>query len=275
MKRSFSIAFSVVSLCGLLLLPTTFVRAYYEGYSTTNYQAIETPVEDGKWTTPDEWIDADVPTNLPATFNWRDKWTWPSNIIEHFLIEFFTDNTTDAGDYFQLCVDCNANGGTAPQDDDFRIDYVGHDVSGLTVYQGNGAGWEEYSDYTWPDQIYINESISSSPLDSNPHWIIEVLMDRTKFDVSGAGYAPWIRIAVYDESNSSAGVQAWPPTSQDVPDDWGLDTGTTENIPETLTIVAVVLLSFVAVAVSFYCLRKRPKTESYSLGKTGQMNYKG
>lgn len=216
-----------------------------------------------------------MPTNLPATFNWKDKWTWPSNIFEHFLIEFFTDNTNDTGDYFQLCVDCNANGGTAPQDDDFKIDYVGHDVSELAVHHGNGTGWEEYTDYTWPNEIYINESISSSPLDSNPHRIIEVLMDRTKFDVSGANYAPWIRMAMYDESNSSARVQAWPPTSPDVPDNWGLDTGTTENIPEPIAIAAAVLLSFFAVAVSFCCLRKRPKTESCSSGKIGQINYKG
>jgi hypothetical protein len=58
MKLPFSIAFNVLVLCGLLLLSTTFVKVYCEGYSTANYQAIETPIEDGKWTTPDEWVDA-------------------------------------------------------------------------------------------------------------------------------------------------------------------------------------------------------------------------
>ena len=57
--------------------------------------------------------------------------------------------------------------------------------------------------------------------------------------------------------------------SADVPDDWELETGVYATIPEALTIVAVVLLSSVAVAVSFYCLRKRSKTESYSSAKTG------
>ena len=273
MKRFVLVAFSIIVLCGLLLLPTALVNAYEAGYETTNYSATDEIVMDGAWTAGSwtygtEWNDTDIPPNLPATFHWRQKWTWPSNIMEHFLIEAFTDNTTDTGDYFQFCVDCDADGGTAPQSDDFRVDYVGHDISGLTVYQGDGSGWVEYTDYTVPDHIHIEESISSSPLDSNPHWIIELTMDRTKFDVSGSGYSPWIRVAVYDESNDSAGVQAWPPTSPDVPGDWGLETGTTANIPEPLTIGAVVLLSSVAILVSFYFLRKRPKTESHSAVKT-------
>jgi hypothetical protein len=271
MKRSVLVAFSIIVLCGLLLLPTALVNAYYDDYETTNYQALTTPVTDGAWTSDTEWDDTAIPPNLPATFHWRQKWTMPSNILEHFLIEFFTDNTTDTGDYFQFCVDCNANGGNAPQTDDIRIDYVGHDVSGLTVYQGNGTGWEEFTDFTWPDEIHIQDSISSSPLDSNPHWIIELTMDRSKteFDVSQStpAYQPWIRVAVYDESNDTAGVQAWPPTSPDVPNDWGLETGVYASVPEPLTIAAVVLLSSVAVAISFYFLRKRPKTENHNSGK--------
>ena len=271
MKRSILAAFSIIVLLGLLS-PITVVKSYYDGYATTNYSAITTPVTDGNWTTPTEWNDAAVPPNLPNTFHWRDKWTWPANIIEHYVVEFFTDDTNDTGDYFQYCCDRLADGGSAPKEDDIRIDYVGHSFSGLTVYQGNGTGWEEYTDFLWPDEINIVESISPSPLNSNPHWIIELTMDRTKFDVSGAGYSPWIRIAVYDASNDTAGAQAWPPTSPDVPDDWGLETGTTESIPEPLTIAAVVLLSSVAVIVSFYFLRKRPINESRNSGKIGEIN---
>jgi len=262
MKQSVLVALSIIVLCGLIL-PTAIVNAYYSGYETTNFQAIETPVEDGTWTADNEWVDAMTPPNLPANFHWRQKWTYPSNIIEHFLIEIFDDNTNNAGDYFQLCVDCNGNGGTAPQSDDIRIDWVGHNVDGLTVYQGNGSGWVEFTNFTWDVDIYIAESVSSSPLNSNPHWIIELRMDRSKpeFDVSGSGYAPWIRLAVYDESNSAAGEQAWPPTSRDVPNDWGLETGTTEPIPESLTFVTLAVLSSVAIVVSGYFLRKRPKTK--------------
>lgn len=261
MKKSVLVAFSILVLCASSL-PIALVNAYYQDYSTINYLALEPPVEDGEWTTDDEWEDSMVPPNLPASFHWREQWSWPGNIYEHFLIEFFTDDTDDAGDYFQLCVDPLADGGSAPQTDDYRVDWVGHNQSGLTVYRGDGSGWVIFTDYTWPDHIEIVDSISSSPLDSNPHWIIELRMDRSKaeFDVVGSGYAPWIRLAVYDESNSSAGVQAWPPTSRDVPDDWGLEIGTTESIPESLTIITMVLLSSLAIGISSYLLRKKPKT---------------
>jgi hypothetical protein len=260
MKRSLLVAFSVILLCGILL-PTTLVNAYYEGYETTNYQAIEEPVEDGTWNTDTEWTDAMTPPNLPDNFHWREKWTWPDDIIEHFLIEFFIDNTEDGGDYFQLCIDHLADGGSAPQADDIRIDWVGHDISGLTLYQGDGTEWVEFTEYTWETDIYIVDSISSSPLNSAEHWIIELWIDRSAphFDVSGASYMPLIRLAVYDESTDT--LAAWPPTSRDVPDDWGMEMGTTESIPESLTFVTAVLLSSVAVVVSCYVLRRRPKTE--------------
>jgi hypothetical protein len=258
MKRSLLVAFSVIILCGILL-PTTLVNAYYEDYATTNYSAIEEPVVDGTWTTDDEWTDAMTPPNLPDNFLWREKWTMPGNIIEYFLIEFFTDNTEDAGDYFQLCVDNLADGGDAPQPDDIKIEWVGHNE--LTIYQGDGTGWVEFTDYTWETDIYIVDSISSSPVNSTEHWIIELWMDRSKaeFDVSGANYMPLIRLAVYDESTDT--LAAWPPTSPDVPSDWGQETGTMENIPESLTFVTAALLSSVAVVVSCYLLHRRPKNE--------------
>ncbi len=109
------------------------VFAYISGYENTNFSAQVTPVEDGTWTTASEWTDAMTPPNLPASFHWRQKWTYPENIIEHFLIEFFDDDTNDTGDYFQLCVDTNANGGTAPQLNDIRIDWVGHSVVSISL----------------------------------------------------------------------------------------------------------------------------------------------
>jgi hypothetical protein len=272
MKRSVLVAFSIIVLSGLLL-SIALVSAYQAGYENTNYAAITAPVTDGKWTTTDEWLDAMVPPNLPTTFHWREKWTQPSDIIQHFIVEAFTDSTNDTGDYLQFCYDRSANGGSAPQTDDIRLDYVGHNGSGLTLYQGNGTGWAKWTGWD-ASYVAVVETISSSPLNSNPHWIYEFWVDKSKaeFDISGAGYAPWIRVAVYDASNATAGVQSWPPSSVDVPSNWGLETGTTSSIPESLTIVSVVLLSSVAVVVSFYLLRKRPKTEIHSAVKTGEIN---
>jgi len=78
-----------------------------------------------------------------------------------------------------------------------------------------------------------------------------------------------LRVAAYDANTST--LVSWPPNAdRDVPDQWGTQNYQYAAFPETLTITAVVLLSSVAVAVSFYCLRKRPKTQSYNSGKTGE-----
>jgi hypothetical protein len=207
-----------------------------------------------------------VPTNTPAPFTWREKWTYPeSTIFMHLLIEFFTDNTNSTGDYYQFCVDNNANGGAAPQTDDIRIDWEGHSQSGLKVYRGTGTGWAEFTSYTWGTELEIVETLGTSPLNSEEHWIMELTMFRSKteFSVSGSNYVPWIRIAVYDAENETQGVQAWPPTGRDVPNDWGQETGLMEQIPETFSVVAVVLLSSFAVA-GVYLLRKYPKNQKYS-----------
>ena len=275
MKRSFVVVFGIFFLCGLIL-QAAIVNAYVAGYNYTAYSALQTHTEDGKWTTPSEWTDAMTPPNLVAGFHWRGAWTWPSDILQHFIVEVFTDNTNDTGDIVQVCYDCAANGGTAPQTDDVKIELVGNRLSGLSVYKGNGTGWSKITGWTGTD-VAGSASISSSPSNSNPHLIVEILINKnTIADVSQASYLPWIYVSAYDASNSAAGVKAWPPappSSADVPNSWGLETGTTENIPEGLAIGTVVLLSSVAVVVSFYLLRKRPKTEYHRSGTTGEINY--
>lgn len=255
MKRIALVALALVALCSLM--PSIFVSAYATGFSFTNYSAITTPTINGTNSPADEWTDTAVPPSLPSSFAFREKWSMPSDIIEYNLIEFFTDNTNSSGDYYQICIDKSANGGTAPQTDDIRIDFVNHGT--LHVYRGTGSGWTEFS----ASDIAVGESQGTSPLNGAQHWIFEISTDRSKadFDVSGSTYAPWIRVAVYDAANSVAGVQAWPTSStQDSPSTWGLETGSTSTIPETPSIAIFVALSSFAVVASVYLLRKHPKT---------------
>jgi hypothetical protein len=95
------------------------------------------------------------------------------DIIEFALIELYTDNTNDSGDFFQYCLDVGANGGSAPQTDDILINYTGHNQ--LTLYKGTGTGWAPWT----------------APA-SAAYWIFELTMDRSdpSFDTSAVGYAP-------------------------------------------------------------------------------------
>ncbi len=262
MNRSVLVVLGIVILCTASMF-AVLVNAATAGYEITNFLATNDAVEDGKWTTANEWTDAATATNNPAAFLFREKWTYPSNIVEHVLIEFYLDNTNDTGDYFELCFDPTANGGTAPQTDDIRIYYEGHRRSGLTLYKGTGSGWAVWTGYTYGTDLKIAETLTDSPTNSTPHFVLELMMDRNKaeFDTTSAGYAPWVRVAVYDASNSAAGAIAWPPTARDAPSGWGLETGLYQTIPEfpSHIVGATILLISVAVAATALIMRKKTK----------------
>ncbi len=266
-------ALCIIAFCCLgLAMKTGPVRAYQEGYDVNDYMAQTIPVMDGTWTTPDEWTDAvekQLDGSLNATFRLKYNSSYPAFVNQYYLIEFFDDTTNDTGDYWQICYASAAElggtpiGGTTPQTDCDRLDFVGHNATGLTIYIGTGTVWVETTDYTTPTDIEWANTISASPLDSNPHWIAEIKIEHVHFTIQPEF---WIRLAAYDESNAGAGVQAWPAGSVDVPDDWGLMNAVQDVIPEGLSIGVVVLLTSVAVLIASRA-RKRSRTESRRSGK--------
>ena len=274
MKRAVLLAFCIIALCSLgFVMKTGIVRAYQAGYEVTDYMAITTPTMDGNWTTTDEWTDTDVRQldgSLNATFRLKYVSGYPDWVNQYYLIEFFDDTTDDAGDYWQICYASaetlygTPTGGTTPQTDCFRWDFVGHDVAGFEFYKGDGTAWVTSTDYTWETDIYIVDSFGTSPLSDTPHWIVEIRLEHIHFNIQPEF---WIYVAAYDESNSDAGVQSWPSGSSDVPDDWGLMNSVQEQIPEGLTIGVMVLLSSVSVLIASHYFRKRSRIESRSSGK--------
>jgi hypothetical protein len=254
--KKLSVAFCVISLCSLVLLVNALVvNAAQAGYDFMIYPLQNTVTFDGKWTNTAEWTDG-APANPPisANANFRGKWgpyVDSSTVPQYFLVEILNDNTNDANDYWQICIDSDQSGGTAPGSGDLRIDIVGH--SNVTFYQGTGTAWGAMatpgsSDFQWKD------SISASPTSSTPHWILEIMVNKPAL---GIGILFNGRIAVYDASNNAAGVQAWPPTSRDVPNNWGTFPYSSDAIPENLTFGVVMLLSSVAVLAGSFAFRKK------------------
>ena len=255
MKRALSVAFSILMLCSLLLLITVgTIKASEPGYTRIEYPHIVEPTIDGTWTSPDEWTDGEQ-TDISENVTFRSTLTRTLLIFvtSQFIIEILNDNTNDTGDYWQIIFDGLSDGGSAPQADDFRIEVVGH--TNPTVYRGTGTGWTEITPEA--GEVIFAESISASPTSSTPHWIAEFSIDKTAGVILTSGAAHGLRVAVYDESNSAAGVQAWPPTDRDVPEGWGINTYSEEEIPEGLSFGAVVLLSSVAVIGATFVFRKR------------------
>ena len=262
--KKIGVTFCIIALLSLGLLANAgIVTAAKEGYEFNHYVAMTEPTIDGQWTTPDEWTDVDMEHQMDGDLNvvFRTNWLMSSGtgytgIPVYWIIEFYDDNTEDAGDYWQICYDGQATGGSAPDGDDVRIDFVGHDQSGLTVYRGDGSGWVVTDELTWGESIEIVDSISESPTNSTPHYIVEIVVDHLTID---SGPNQNVRVAAYDESNSEAGVQAWPDSSPDVPDEWGLTYSIMEPIPEGLTFAVMVFLSSVSLLVGSQYLRKRSK----------------
>jgi hypothetical protein len=263
MKRSVIVAFTVAAL---FLLLSQVGCVFAQALTEINYLKDAAATIDGKWTTTTEWTDAMPAPGVPSSISFREGWVMATDIIEYVLIEFYTDNTNNAGDFFQYCLDVGANGGSAPQTDDILINYTGH--SQLTLYKGTGTGW---APWTAPASAAVSaaNTIATSPTSSTAHWIFELTMDRSdsNFDTSGVGYAPMLRVAAYDASNPSQGIVSWPPsTSANTPSTWGLESGQYASIPESTTILLIASLSSIAVAISVYFLRKKPITPNLGTG---------
>ena len=233
------------------------VRAGNYDYSIIEYTGGITLADvDGVWTTDDEWDDAlTVQISDTAIFRYYAEITIYSC---EFLVEIFNDNTTDAEDYWQFCFDDMNIGGSAPQSHQYRVDIVGHE--NVIIYTGDGDSWVQTTDTPSDVGLTWANSLSASPLDSNPHWILEFTFIKTVAMIPSAPPSG-LRVAVYDASNSEAGVQDWAPDRDvNVPDEWGVIAEYSgDSIPEGLNFAVMVFLSSVSLVAGSYYLHKRSK----------------
>jgi len=263
MKKEKIIVITMLSVLTLTLAGT--ITAYDDSYTIIDYMCSAPPVIDGQFTSDDEWIaSAGVPFGANGIF--RNQWLFSTSVFENQLIET-ADDTNDAGDYWEICYDGNANGGAAPQADDFRVVVQGHgEAATVTWYQGSGSGWTEI---TGPSSASFSQaqSLSTSAVISEPHYILELTIDKQSTELGGAQildqrYA--IRFAYYDAHAGGHGLQVWPPESnRDAPNGWGyvdylMIVNPEPDIPEGFGVGVVIGLSCLAVVAGTVLLRKRP-----------------
>ena len=256
MKRVLTIAFLILMLCCLLLANIGF--AAEEGYSIDEAYGAGGVELDGEWGTEEwdssiVWIENIDPSD--ARFGYKMAGMDPYYMA--YIIDCPSDNTDDAGDIWQICLDGDASDGDAPDSQDNKVEVVGHET--VTVYVGDGSDWVEMqgADLQWNESL--TTTLDVTPYDED-HYVLELMVDKGSFPGGwGANPPPHgLRIAMYDESEDS--WIAWPPASdQNVPDGWGRIQNYGETVPESLSIGVVALLSSVAVAVIFYSRRNRKK----------------
>ncbi len=242
----------------LLALNLGITKAHAPGYDFQVYDAVTTPTIDGMWTTQDEWTDAEIFQMGPNAV-WATKCTTVMGFkVLYFLIEVFSDNTNDGGDYWDVCFDGTHDGGTAPNEGDYRLQPLSHTTS--RVWRGTGTGWAGISSGGYEGTVWAN-SLATSPLNATTHWIFELSVDMGTWLIPGA--PPYgFRIGYWDAATTT--LVQWPPeASPDIPDQWGTLTGYAGTpIPEGFTLAVIVLLSSAAAIVGFRYLRKYPKTKT-------------
>jgi hypothetical protein len=275
MKKTKIIIFCLLSL--LILTIAGNAAGYNGSFTHTDYSSSASPTLDGQYTDSTEWSASGSKTfGLNGLF--RDEWVSGTPTYEYLLIET-SDNTSDSGDYWEICYDSSnasisqtpPNNGTAPEWDDTRIVITGHGGSQtLTWYQGNGVAWVVNSSQPASSVFSFSESLATwGSVSSSPHYILELRINKqdTSMGTNILGYNFAIRVAYNDARPGGNGLQAWPPSpaSANNPNSWGYVTysssanSTPDPTPESLSIVAVLSLSSVAVIAGVVLLHKRQK----------------
>jgi hypothetical protein len=256
MKKRIATTLCALTLSSLLMMLTVGpVMAAEPGYEHISYQTVVMPTIDGMWTSPDEWTDTDV-TWIGTSIAFRSTWYYGDDVLTQWIVEFFTDTTDNPGDYWQFCIDGSQSGGSAPQVGQHRMFMItGHDT--IEWFMGDGSGW---GDVTYdPSEIEWVNSLSASPMNSTPHWILEFQIPKNTGTVQ-MGMLWNFLLGAFDASNP--GFHAWPPTDPDVPDEWGIENYTSEPIPEGLTFAVMVLLSSISMLVGYKYFVKQKETKA-------------
>jgi hypothetical protein len=255
MKKTLAILISALMLCSML--PLGIVFAGNAAYSITEYGGTNAVTVDGRWTTATEWTDAPHTWMSGNTTN-SGKFAYKMDFNTYQLswcIEFLTDTTNNAGDYWKICLDDSNTGGALPQVGDYMIEITGHTT--IKAYQGTGTGWAQLSSAA---EITWSNTIATSMWSSTPHWILEVQDLKTDGLVQVPNAPPTgMGIMAFDASNNQ--YTSWAPNANvNSPDSWGLIGGySMDAVPEGFTFATVMIASCVAVMVGFVVLRKRQK----------------
>ena len=122
---------------------------------------------------------------------------------------------------------------------------------------GDGIGWTDRD--MDPSELEWANSLSSSPTSSTPHWIYEFQKVKNTGDFTLDNVWNFF-LRVYDASNPAT-KPSWPPTSPDVPEEYGIENYSTAEIPEGLTFMVMALLTTVSMFVGYRYFTKQKETK--------------
>jgi len=267
--KKLAIAIVCILSAAIITLSGT-ASAYNAAYQATCYQSSVVPTIDGTYTTNDDWA-ASLDTTFGTNGHFRTEWTM-TPVYANFIIET-ADATNDAGDYWVICFDSTAAGGTtapdagaAPQATDYKLVVTGHASPTVQWYKGTGTAWTTTAaPASFADVAVFQQAqqLTTTPRIASSHYCWEMHIDKTNTDLGSVpmGYNWAQYVAYYDATTDT--TQKWPPAATDTnPDSWGYIpyesvVNPTPDVPENFGFIAVALLSCFAVVVGTVIYRKR------------------
>jgi hypothetical protein len=158
---------------------------------------------DGKWTTQDEWNDAEEVSvygrshikfhkTLIGVFLIKDD-----NKFLYIMVDFIGDKTLEENDSGSIRFDINSDKANSPQSDDIMIvlKWTAKSVK-ETIWKGNGKDWLLVEDIPYKIEIASTNDAENDPYYGSPHIIYEFAIPREIFGIKeiigfSAGAADW------------------------------------------------------------------------------------
>lgn len=152
----------------ILLLSTFLVWFLLKSKVATTEEIIvtfstRTPIIDGKWTTPEEWIDA-TKTTIEKENHKANIWIKHNQKQIFILLDFITDFTSSTFDQAGICLDTRDDGGALPQKDDYLFSLRGA-VNVLEAFQGTEVG--DKPEEAWTSSLMPFNTTGSKGYDGN------------------------------------------------------------------------------------------------------------
>ncbi len=170
MRSSRLFALVLLLLCAVTGPESSFAAESIPSSPSTNEVTV-----DGKWTTPDEWIDA---TELHAAGGLGYVCIKDDEESLYVLIDFTSDRTLDDRDMARVRLDTRNDKSDKPQADDYvlLVDWIAGKIIARAA-KGNGSAWVSAGE-NLGFKIESSNDSENDPYSVRPHVIYEFAIPR-------------------------------------------------------------------------------------------------
>lgn len=224
------VTFLGIASMGLLIIVRVFDSLTQIEPEALCYLAPNTPIIDGAWTSPTEWVGAQeyVMRYGDACFRAMHD----LNFI-YFMIDVLREETVHKDSWCWIYLDGRCDRSRSPNEDDiaFSLQWETTNTPVKIIQRGNGTHWGQET-RELPEGFAVSSSLRMAQIESlnHPHLTYEFKIPKS---VVGLSTKMGLRIALHDASrfdpkqHKDRYIIVWPrmretESSRDVPKSWGV-----------------------------------------------------